>query len=103
MHAYDLDGDGLNDVITSLDAHGWGLAWYRQIRNGGGITFERNRIMGEHHEDNPYGVRISQPHFVALSDMDNSRTKSILTDKRCWAHGTDEDHEPIATQVGTGS
>lgn len=99
MHAYDLDGDGLNDVITSLDAHGWGLAWYRQIRNGGEITFERNLIMGEHHEDNPYGVRFSQPHSVALADMDNSGTKSILTGKRWWAHGPDGDHEPNAPAV----
>ena len=28
--AYDVDGDGLNDVITSLEAHGYGLAWYEQ-------------------------------------------------------------------------
>jgi hypothetical protein len=28
MYAYDVDGDGDNDVITALDAHGYGLAWY---------------------------------------------------------------------------
>ena len=28
MHVYDVDGDGDNDVITSLDAHGFGLAWF---------------------------------------------------------------------------
>ncbi|MBI2481141.1 MAG: VCBS repeat-containing protein [Planctomycetia bacterium] len=27
MYAYDVDGDGDNDVITSLNAHNYGLAW----------------------------------------------------------------------------
>ena len=34
MYAYDVNGDGLNDVITSLAAHGFGLAWYEQRKNG---------------------------------------------------------------------
>jgi hypothetical protein len=28
--AYDVNGDGLNDVVTSMQAHGWGLAWFEQ-------------------------------------------------------------------------
>ncbi|MFM7974624.1 MAG: hypothetical protein ACKO8U_06070, partial [Pirellula sp.] len=28
MFAYDVNADGLNDVITSLDAHGYGLVWW---------------------------------------------------------------------------
>ena len=28
MGVYDVNGDGLNDVVTSLEAHGWGLAWF---------------------------------------------------------------------------
>ena len=31
MYAYDVNGDGLNDVITSLDAHGW--AWFGSNRS----------------------------------------------------------------------
>ena len=34
MYAYDVDGDGDNDVITSLAAHDFGLAWYEQDRSG---------------------------------------------------------------------
>ena len=30
MHAYDVNGDGLNDIITGLAAHGFGLAWFEQ-------------------------------------------------------------------------
>ena len=32
MHVYDVNGDGLNDVITALPAHGFGLAWYEQVK-----------------------------------------------------------------------
>ena len=31
MYAYDVNGDGLNDIITALAAHGFGLAWYRAV------------------------------------------------------------------------
>ena len=34
MYAYDVDGDGDNDVITSLAAHDFGLAWYEQVKVG---------------------------------------------------------------------
>ena len=34
MYAYDVDGDGDNDVITSLAAHDFGLAWHEQIKDG---------------------------------------------------------------------
>ena len=46
MYAYDVNGDGLNDMITSLAAHGFGLAWYEQYREGGEIKFKR----AHHHE-----------------------------------------------------
>jgi len=35
---YDINGDGVNDVVTALEAHGWGLAWYEQKRDNGGAT-----------------------------------------------------------------
>jgi len=99
MYAMDVDGDGLNDVITSLEAHGWGLAWFRQVRSDGNIHFEKQLIMGESHDDNPYGVRFSQPHALVLADLDNSGLKDIITGKRFWAHGPDGDPEPDAPAV----
>ena len=44
VYAYDVDGDGDNDVITALDAHGWGLAWFEQVRRDGQITFIQHTI-----------------------------------------------------------
>lgn len=99
MYAYDVDGDGYNDVITSLAAHGWGLAWFRQSRHDGEIHFEERLIMGERLRDNPYGVRFSQPHAVALVDMDLDGVMDIVSGKRFWAHGPEGDPEPNAPAV----
>ena len=38
MFAYDVNGDGRPDVITSLEAHGYGLAWFEQKADG---SFEK--------------------------------------------------------------
>ncbi len=88
MYAYDVNGDGLNDVITSLDAHGWGLSWFEQVRNGDEITFKEHVIMSKQEEntDNPYGVQFSQLHAVELVDIDGDGLKDILTGKTYRAH-----------------
>ncbi len=96
MYAYDVNGDGLNDVISSLEAHGWGLAWFEQTSDGG---FEKHLIMGEDIEDNPYGVRFSQPHAVDLVDIDQDGLMDVVSGKRYWAHGPDGDPEPNADAV----
>ncbi len=88
MYVYDVNGDGLNDVITSLDAHGWGLSWFEQIRNGDEITFQEHVILSKQEEntDNPYGVQFSQLHAVELVDIDGDGLKDILTGKTYRAH-----------------
>lgn len=99
MYAYDVDSDGRNDVLTTLDAHGWGLAWFRQVPTEEGASFERNLIMGQSLSDNPYGVRFSQPHALALVDMDNDGVKELVSGKRFWAHGPLGGFEPNAPAV----
>lgn len=99
MYAYDVDGDGLNDVITSLHAHGYGLAWNRQVATDGQISFERELIMGEKPEENSGGVKFSQIHAIDLMDMDGDGLKDIVTGKRWWAHGPKGDAEPNAAAV----
>ena len=88
MYAYDVNGDGLNDVITSLQAHGYGLAWFEQYREGSEIKFRQNLIMGREPKDNRYGLRFSQMHAIDLVDMDGDGLKDIVTGKRFWAHGS---------------
>jgi hypothetical protein len=86
MYAYDVDGDGLNDVVTSLAAHDFGLAWYKQIRDGGKVTFRRQLIMGDKPADNPFGLVFSELHSVALVDMDGDGLKDIVTGKTYYSH-----------------
>ncbi|HAV64927.1 MAG TPA: cysteine protease [Verrucomicrobiales bacterium] len=99
MFATDVDGDGDNDVITALNAHGWGLAWFEQLRTGGEITFRRHLIMGTRAEESRYGVAFSQPHALAIGDVNDDGLPDIITGKRRWAHGPTGDVEPMAAPV----
>ena len=87
MHAYDVNGDGLNDIITALEAHAFGLAWYEQYREGSTIRFREHVIMNKAPEDNPYGVKFSEVHAIELTDVDGDGLKDIVTGKRFWSHG----------------
>jgi hypothetical protein len=99
MYAYDVDGDGDNDVITSLEAHGYGLAWFEHIKDADKITFKQHLIIGKEPGDSKYGVKFSQLHAVDLFDMDGDGLKDIITGKRWWAHGPKGDAEPNAAAV----
>ncbi len=96
MYAYDVNGDGLNDVITSLSAHGYGLAWYEQYREGGEARFREHIFVNKLPTENPYGVHFSQLHAIDLVDIDGDGLKDIVTGKRFWAHGPEGDPEPNA-------
>ncbi len=99
MHAYDVNGDGLNDVISSLSAHGFGLAWYEQYRESGEIKFREHIFMNKEPSENRYGVKFSQLHAIDLVDMNGDGLKDIVTGKRFWAHGPTGDPEPNAAPV----
>jgi hypothetical protein len=79
MYAYDVNGDGLNDIITSIEAHGYGLAWFEQQKDGAQISFKENRFIGTTPRENKYGVVFSQLHAVDLVDMDGDGLKDIVT------------------------
>ena len=99
MFAYDVNGDGLNDVITSLAAHGYGLAWYEQVRENGASSFKPHIFMNKEPRENKYGVKFTQIHALDLVDMDGDGLKDLVTGKRFWAHGPDGDPEPNAAAV----
>jgi hypothetical protein len=86
MYAYDVDGDGDNDVITSLAAHDFGLAWHEQVREDGKVSFRQHVIMGDRPEQNRYGLVFSEPHSVQLVDIDGDGLKDIVTGKTYYSH-----------------
>jgi hypothetical protein len=86
MYAYDVDGDGDNDVITSLAAHDYGLAWHEQLRDGDNISFRQHTIVGDEPANNPYGVLFTEPHSVNLADIDGDGLKDIVSGKTYWSH-----------------
>ena len=99
MFAYDVNGDGLPDIITALNAHGWGLAWFEQVRVNGDITFKEHKLMGDRTEEAKFGVCFSQPHALAMADLDGDGLQAIVVGKRMWAHPPPKDIEPDAPPV----
>jgi hypothetical protein len=99
MYAYDVNGDGKNDIITSLAAHGYGLVWFEQTNDGGAEGWTKHVIVGDKPEQNPQGIVFSQPHAIDLIDMNGDGLKDIVTGKRFWAHGPKGDNDSNGTPV----
>jgi hypothetical protein len=99
MFACDVNGDGLPDIITSLNAHGWGLAWFEQVKGSGQITFNEHKLMGDRSEEAKFGVCFSQPHALTIADLDGDGLPDIILGKRLWAHPPPKDIEPDAPPV----
>lgn len=88
MQVYDVNDDGLNDVITS-SAHKIGIWWFEQKRNGDTITFVKHEI----------DTSIAQTHSLMLADINGDGKQDIVTGKRYWAHGPTGDVNPDAPAV----
>ena len=99
MFAYDFNGDGHNDVLTTLNPHGYGIVWYEQIRENGQISFKPHPIVGKTPQENKFGVSFSQAHAIEMVDMDGDGVMDFVTGKRFWAHGPTGDDEPNAPAV----
>ncbi len=75
MHAYDVDGDGDNDIISS-SAHNYGIWWFEQTGTGKAAGFKQHEIF----------KGFSQPHALHLVDINGDGLKDLVTGKRYFAH-----------------
>ncbi|MFG0265170.1 MAG: PVC-type heme-binding CxxCH protein [Rhodopirellula sp. JB055] len=83
IHVHDFDGDGDSDLVTSKNAHGYGLAWFEQTAPG---QFTPHEISGESSMQNPHGYATSQMHALEAIDVDGDGRRDIVTGKRYLAH-----------------
>ena len=87
MAVYDVNGDGLNDVVTSLQAHGLGLSWFEQKKAADGSrSFVEHPIMTNFSTKNAGGVMFTQLHGATYADVDGDGLQDFITGKRFWSH-----------------
>jgi hypothetical protein len=92
MYAFDMDGDGKADIISS-SAHGYGIWWHQQQPATGTIvdpTFVKRDLFPKF---------ISQTHALHFVDINGDGLKDLVTGKRWWAHGPRGDADPNAPAV----
>ncbi|HEY0162812.1 MAG TPA: FG-GAP-like repeat-containing protein [Edaphobacter sp.] len=91
---YDINGDGLPDVVTSLQAHGWGISWFEQKRSASGeITFVPHVVMGRTAKESAGGVVFTEPHASTIADIDGDGIPDFVVAKRYWSH-LDDFYDP---------
>jgi hypothetical protein len=78
MHAYDLDGDGKMDVLSS-SAHNFGIWWHQQrVGTDGKAAFVEHVLFKD---------LVSQTHALMCADFNGDGLKDFVTGRRWWAHG----------------
>jgi FG-GAP-like repeat/FG-GAP repeat len=91
---YDINGDGLADVVTSMQAHGWGISWFEQKRSSTGeISFVPHLVMGRTAKESAGGVVFTEPHASTIADVDGDGIPDFIVAKRYWSH-LDDFYDP---------
>jgi hypothetical protein len=80
IQVFDVDGDGDSDVVTSLAAHGYGLAWHEQTDDSD--TFEPHEIL----PTTAGATNLSQLHALSIADLNGDGLLDLVTGKRYYAH-----------------
>jgi len=76
MYVYDVNQDGLNDVLSS-SAHQYGVWWHEQGKDAqGNTTWTAHEI----------GREFSQSHGLGFKDINGDGIPDLVTGKRWYAH-----------------
>lgn len=84
MFAYDVDGDGDHDVVTTLAAHGHGVSWFEQTIEGDATLFVEHPISSA--DPAGEGIPLHEPHALAIADMNGDGLLDVVTGERFWGH-----------------
>jgi hypothetical protein len=82
MPVFDVDGDGDMDVVSSLAAHDYGMAWFERTGTGASISFTPHQILATM----PGTGNFSQAHAMVAADVNGDGLTDIIAGKRYYAH-----------------
>lgn len=75
IHAYDFDGDGDQDVLTS-SPHAFGVWWHENQSGQSDSGWKTHEI----------DMTFSQNHAICVADLNGDGLLDFVTGKRWWAH-----------------